>query len=177
MGFGALAPTQNLPAFFAVGEKCWLETISVILNFLFQILIIFPRNSTNQYIKIEPKFYNLFMSTLLSFSEDLKNKEFLIEVINQLNKDFSKIGLTIEIPSTIKAEKVSELLLKIIDKLSHSTHSDKIQQLLYCVDVPEEVITDVLNENTELDYNTVIAFTILRREIQKVMYRKNNQLN
>lgn len=109
------------------------------------------------------------------FSDELKNEEFLKEVIAQLNKDFEKVGLPIEIPNIIKAEKVSELLLKIIEKITHSSHSEKIQQLLYCVDVPEEVISDVINENTELDYSTVVAFTILRREIQKVYYRKEQR--
>ncbi len=116
-------------------------------------------------------------SPLPILSEDLNNIEFLKQVIIQLNKDFNKIGLTIAIPETIKADKVSELLVKIIEKIEASSHSEKIQQLLYAVDIPEETVADMLNEYTELDYSTVIAFTILRREIQKVFYRNNNKTN
>ncbi len=105
-------------------------------------------------------------------NEQLQNENFLKEVITQLNKDFNKIGITIEIPLNVKAEKVSELLVKMIDTINNSAHSEKIKQLLYIIDVPEETITDLMIENPELNYSNIIVFTLIRREIQKILFRK-----
>lgn len=112
--------------------------------------------------------------------EKLKIKELLVNavdqdlydaLIGQLNKDFVLANLEYVIVKDCNPELLKQKLELIVAKLVNNEF-DSFLNLLYRVDLSEHKITELSKENQEI-YITSISYLILKREWQKVWFKKN----
>jgi len=92
------------------------------------------------------------------------------DLVNQLNKDFEIIGTDINFSDTKNPQDLFDFLQEVISTLLEK-HFDVFLNLLYRIDIDENKIKTIINqmaENTEQQ----ITFIILKREWQKVWFRK-----
>lgn len=106
------------------------------------------------------------MSNLLS-SEELQTRftipAFLQKTIDQLNKDLARAGLEwrFEVSEQFELDALCERLNQRLRALA-STHSRTFQQLLYTIDLPEDLAAE----------EEKLAEFMLRREAYKVYLRE-----
>jgi len=92
------------------------------------------------------------------------------DLINQLNKDFEIIGTAINFSETENSQDLIDYLQEVISTLLEK-HFDVFLNLLYRIDISEHKIKSIINEMSA-DTEQQIAFVILKREWQKVWFKK-----
>ena len=93
------------------------------------------------------------------------------DLVIQLNKDFEIIGTDVNFLETENPIDLFEYLQEVISQLLEK-HFDVFLNLLYRIDINEDVIKDIINQMAE-DTEQQIAFAVLKREWQKVWFRKH----
>jgi hypothetical protein len=102
----------------------------------------------------------------LNLNNQLKNQDFVSKTISQIEKDFDRCNLNIHLTQFINRDSLENEIFKLIQNLS----SDKLQQLMYIIDIPENDYSKLLG--TEF-FHRALAEKILRREALKVFLREN----
>ncbi len=92
------------------------------------------------------------------------------DLVNQLNKDFEIIGTAINFSETENPKDLFEFLQEVILELLEK-HFDVFLNLLYRIDINENQIKTIINQLAD-DTEQQIAFLILKREWQKVWFKK-----
>ena len=102
--------------------------------------------------------------------QQLKSADFVLLTQRQLEKDFSAVGFPFDAPFEQEAHSTTFILKEIqhqlqqIEKQSSST----FHQLLYQIDVPENMYIEALSSEDPMKQ---LAEIILRREAYKVYLR------
>jgi regulator of sigma D len=92
------------------------------------------------------------------------------DLVNQLNKDFEIIGTAVNFSKTENPKDLFEFLQEVISELLEK-HFDVFLNLLYRIDINENQIKTIINQLAD-DTEQQIAFLILKREWQKVWFKK-----
>ena len=92
------------------------------------------------------------------------------DLVNQLNKDFEIIGTAVNFSETENPKELFEFLQEVISELLEK-HFDVFLNLLYRIDINEYQIKTIINQIAD-DTEQQIAFLILKREWQKVWFKK-----
>lgn len=101
----------------------------------------------------------------------LSQKQLLFEqLIKQIQKDFVRANVPLHIPLDLGPKPVTTLLVEKIYFLLMERFSDYLN-LLYIIDVPEQDFQHIKMTDIVEVANTV-TFLILKREYQKVWYKK-----
>lgn len=110
---------------------------------------------------------NIQISELLVNAID---EELYVALIRQLNKDFVLANLEYAIDENCNPELLKQQLEVVVAELVNNEF-DSLLNLLYRVDLSEHKIIELPKEVQET-YVTSISFLILKREWQKVWFRK-----
>lgn len=102
----------------------------------------------------------------LNLNNQLKNLDFVTKTISQIEKDFTRCTIEINISNFRDRDSLENGILKAIQNLN----TDKLQQLIYIIDIPEKEYASILG--SEFFYRA-LAEKILRREALKVFLREN----
>jgi len=102
------------------------------------------------------------------------NQAYIVATAAQIKKDFEFSGLTFQFsndPAHCYNEllyQISPLIADLIDK-----KFDKLLNLLYRIDIPENKISDLMTSNAFGSLPEAIADLVIRRELLKVVIRRN----
>lgn len=110
---------------------------------------------------------NIQISELLVNAID---EELYVALIRQLNKDFVLANLEYDLEEDCNPEQLKQQLEVIVAELVNNEF-DSLLNLLYRVDLSEHKIIELPKEVQET-YVASISFLILKREWQKVWFRK-----
>ena len=101
-----------------------------------------------------------------------ENKDLLIKLIQQLNKDFSLTGINFSFEEEIS---ISELVFQLSIKIESLMKIDFqiYLNLLYRIDIPESKMREIDEIDTEKISQKVTSL-ILIREWQKVWFKSRN---
>ena len=102
----------------------------------------------------------------LNLNNQLKNQDFVSKTISQIEKDFGRCNLDFHLTQFSDRNSLEDEILGLIKNLS----SDKLQQLMYIIDIQENDYSKLLG--TEF-FHRALAEKILRREALKVFLREN----
>jgi hypothetical protein len=102
----------------------------------------------------------------LNLNNQLKNQDFVSKTISQITKDFGRCNLDFHLTQFSDRDSLEDEIFGLIENLS----SDKLQQLMYIIDIPENDYSKLLG--TEF-FHRALAEKILRREALKVFLREN----
>ncbi len=102
----------------------------------------------------------------LNLNNQLKKEDFVKKTILQIEKDFDRCNIKINLPVIPNLEILENAILLSIQSLSR----EKIQQLIYLIDIPEKEYSKLVK--TEFFYRA-LSEKILRREALKVFLREN----
>ena len=91
-------------------------------------------------------------------------------LVNQLNKDFEIIGTAVDFSETTNPQDLFDFLQEVVTTLLEK-HFDVFLNLLYRIDINEQQIKPIINTISD-DAEQQIAFLILKREWQKVWFKK-----
>lgn len=107
------------------------------------------------------------IDTLISQAEE---EHLYFKLIEQVNKDFGLANENIDIPSSVLPfEFKTKIQEKVLYLIQHKF--TEYLNLLYIIDVPEDQIKKL--DGSDLDQLTEhVTFLILKREWQKVWFRK-----
>ncbi|PHS10583.1 MAG: hypothetical protein COA88_02220 [Kordia sp.] len=103
--------------------------------------------------------------------DEALKEELYDSLIRQLNKDFVLANLECVISEVSTPEMLKQKLEAIVAELINSEF-DSFLSLLYRVDLSEHKIRELSTENQDI-YITSVSYLILKREWQKVWFRKN----
>lgn len=109
------------------------------------------------------------MKELDQLLEDLNTTGKLPLVIKQLNKDFLLANVDFGLNEETPVLSFKLMFLDILNELI-IYDSDKLQRVLYKVDISEEEYQKNLVSDTSV-FSTILARLILKRELKKVNYR------
>lgn len=103
----------------------------------------------------------------------LKSEELSLynNLIQQINKDFNRANIAVEIPLESSPNELIILLNEIITKLINQQFSDYLN-LLYIMDVSEATIKQKIQNNPDQQISDHV-YVILLREWQKVWFKAN----
>jgi hypothetical protein len=101
-----------------------------------------------------------------------QNKELLIMLIRQLNKDFSLTGINNSFIENCSIHELVIQLSKVIENLMKSDFQTYLN-LLYRIDISESKMIEIDEIDTEKIAQKVTSF-ILKREWQKVWFKNRN---
>ena len=99
------------------------------------------------------------------------NQNLYLNLILQLNKDFSLANESIDLDLNIEPQELNNQLVEKIYRLIQYKFAEYLN-LLYIIDVPEEVIKK-LDGSDIATLSEQVAFLILKREWMKVWFRNN----
>ena len=125
-------------------------------------------------MKTVKKELNLLNKALIPSKDDFLlwmegREEIILATARQLNKDFCRAGFQLE----LKNDKlISPIFLRnsIKKSLSHEDFaSQKMMQLFYLIDIPEEMLVHV-NEGSNYEIESIVEL-ILYRSFTKVYFR------
>jgi len=102
----------------------------------------------------------------LNFNNQLKKHDFVTRTISQIEKDFGRCNLEIHLSQFSNRVLLENEIINFIQHIS----TDKLQQLMYLIDIPENEYSKLLG--TEF-FHRALAEKILRREALKVFLRDN----
>jgi hypothetical protein len=102
----------------------------------------------------------------LNLTNQLNKVDFVTKTISQIEKDFTRCVIEIHLSNFRDQDSLENGILNVIKNLS----SDKLQQLIYIIDIPENEYASILG--SEFFYRA-LAEKILRREALKVFLREN----
>ena len=104
--------------------------------------------------------------------ESFNKNDFIIKTLQQINKDLLQVTDLQILPNEIEEshfkENLSSQLENILKKLDQ-TMPAQISQLLYLIDIPEQIIS-IIQQESGTYYNN-LANIIIRREAYKVYLR------
>lgn len=92
-------------------------------------------------------------------------------LIIQLNKDLLLAGIDLEFPNDIEPESLYNNLIQTVYFLLREKFMEYLN-LLYIIDVPEHQIKQLDGNDLEM-LSKNVSFLILKREWQKVWYKKH----
>ncbi len=103
----------------------------------------------------------------------LHDTALLNEALMQLEKDFTQSGISpaLNLPDPFSFELLCVELGKAIREISNRNWSE-LQNLLYRIDISELLITNYTKVYPEKEYDVLLAELLLKRELQKVLLRK-----
>jgi len=107
----------------------------------------------------------------LELLANIEQKNLFLKVIDQINKDFQLANLNERVNSKISPLELIELLKGLLLKLINN-HYDDYLNFLYRVDVSEKELLTI-QENDLPKIIEKITFVVLKRECQKVWFKKN----
>jgi hypothetical protein len=98
--------------------------------------------------------------------------EIIRQVAEQVIKDFDMFGLEIRFSGNSYSayEELFEQVHPNLEKLLHSNQA-KFLGILYRIDLSEEQVQKAVRENTSEPFSAVVTDLILKRELQKVVWR------
>lgn len=107
------------------------------------------------------------------FLKSKKDEEIVRKTAEQVVKDFSLYGLSIDFPVNLQMayEELFEQLTVIVEGLLQENPT-RLYSLLYSIDISEKVISKGLLEMEELPAHDAITHLILERELKKVLTRE-----
>lgn len=100
---------------------------------------------------------------------EIQQKELLVDLIEQLNKDFTMVGLDFDVSKESTPEVVVRYLETYILELIKKDFSSYVN-LLYRIDIPEKQVKEIEDIDIKI-ISKKIAILILRKEWQKVFFR------
>ena len=109
---------------------------------------------------------------LTNINAQLKANQYLQETIAQVEKDFLMIGVNFDIE---KPASDYNSLFTHIKKLVYAIHEKNpklLYNLLYRIDLSEEIVQEKMKTST-LSFTEMLAELIVKRELYKVVLRKN----
>ncbi len=108
-------------------------------------------------------------STHIEVFSKIENENFLIKLIEQLNKDFQMANVSESIADTLLISVVNDRLNEILLSLITSQY-DIYLNLLYRIDISENELATIKGTDLKENINEV-AFLIIKREFQKVWFK------
>ena len=102
----------------------------------------------------------------LNLNDRLKTQDFVTKTILQLEKDFERCNLQINLSHSSDRDSLEDEILTSIQNVT----ATKLQQLIYIIDIPENEYSKI--SGTEFFFRA-LAEKILRREALKVFIREN----
>jgi hypothetical protein len=102
----------------------------------------------------------------LNLYQSLTNSDFVFQTIQQIEKDFMRCDIPINLNNTKNRVDIEESIFNSIHELS----AIKLQQLVYMVDIPEQEFLKIMSKPY---YYQSLSESILRREALKIYIRKN----
>ena len=105
-------------------------------------------------------------------NDSIEENSFLNETVEQLEKDFLMIGVNFDVPKPIlNYSSLFNFTFNLVDALNEKD-SQKILNLLYRIDLSEEFVQVQMKE-TEYSFTEMLSELIVKRELYKVVLRKN----
>lgn len=111
-----------------------------------------------------------FPSTIDQLFHEANQLELYLALINQVSKDFTLANTEIELNESMLPNEVFKTVQNKIYSLLHHNFAAYLS-LLYVVDVPESLIKK-LDGSDFVELSSQISFLILKREWQKVWFKK-----
>ncbi len=105
------------------------------------------------------------MDELLLY-KSLTNSDFVLETIKQIEKDFMRCDVSINLNDCKNRDDLEQCIFNSINELT----AIKLQQLIYLVDIPENEFLKIMSKPY---YFQSLSESILRREALKIYIRKN----
>jgi hypothetical protein len=104
----------------------------------------------------------------------INRADIIRQVAEQVIKDFDMFGLEVRFSGN-PYEAYEELFEQVqpeLEKLLRS-NQQKFLSILYRIDLSEEQVKKAMNENTSESFAGVVTDLILKRELQKVVFRNS----
>lgn len=111
------------------------------------------------------------VTTLNELENQVRAHLIILDVIKQINKDFELVGIDYKFKVKEHFYDFSAAFQQIIEHIIN-TNFDVFLNLLYRIDLDETKIRNIIQVEEENIY-AKISFEILKREWQKVWFRKN----
>ena len=109
---------------------------------------------------------------LVYINRKIQSNIYLTETLQQLEKDFSMTGIDFDITKPVYSYKhLFDFTFKLINTINQQ-YPKKILNLLYRVDLSEEFVQEQMRE-TECSFTEMLSELIVKRELYKVVLRKN----
>lgn len=109
---------------------------------------------------------------LVSVDSSIQNQDFLKETTLQLEKDFLMVGVNFDIEKPVESYKyLFSFTFNLINSLNER-EPKILLNLLYRIDLDEEKVKLEMNK-TELSFTEMLSKMIVKRELYKVIIRKN----
>lgn len=102
----------------------------------------------------------------LVLKNSLLDFNFVSETILQLEKDFQRCNISVNLIGLTKKEEIEQEIYNTLKELS----SIELQQLIYLIDIPENEFMKIMSKPFSVQS---LSESILRREALKVYIRKN----
>jgi len=109
----------------------------------------------------------------LQLVTEIRQKELLVNLILQLNKDFSMVGLELDLSKESAPEIVVNYLEAYLLELIKKDFNTLVN-LLYRIDISEKLVKEIKEVEIEI-ISKKIAILILRKEWQKVWFKSTIQ--
>tara|TARA_B110000003_G_C16615916_1_gene521284 strand:- start:1352 stop:1708 length:357 start_codon:yes stop_codon:yes gene_type:complete len=101
-------------------------------------------------------------------NNSIEKNSFLNETVEQLEKDFLMVGVNFDVPKPVLSySSLFNFTIHLVDVL-HEKDSQKILNLLYRIDLSEEVVKNEMKQ-TDLSFTEMISEMIVKRELKKVI--------
>ncbi|MDX1364044.1 hypothetical protein [Arenibacter latericius] len=107
------------------------------------------------------------IATLLEYAQD---NSLYNELVIQLKKDFTLANVYVDFPDDVLPMDLKTIIHEKIYYLMMERFTEYLN-LLYIVDVPEKVVK-AIKSNDVVEISGEVSFEILKREWQKVWFRK-----
>ena len=105
-------------------------------------------------------------------NDSIEENSCLNETVEQLEKDFLMAGVHFDVPKPVlNYSSLFNFTLHLIEALNEKD-SQKILNLLYRIDLSEEFVQVQMKE-TEYSFTEMLSELIVKRELYKVVLRKN----
>lgn len=103
---------------------------------------------------------------------EIQQKNLLVALIQQLNKDFMSVGIDFDLPEDSTPDKiVASLQFSLLDLIKKDFN--RYVNLLYRIDIPEKQLKEIQEVEIEI-ISKKVAMLILRKEWQKVFFKSKN---
>lgn len=114
------------------------------------------------------------MNDLVAIDQSLQQQDLFVVFKNQLRKDFENCGLNVDFINQLPQHFYDlrnsiELEIKQIEKQANTS----LYSLLYRIDISELQIKSYLKKNESLSFETAISELIIKRILQKVIFKKH----
>ncbi len=112
------------------------------------------------------------MSELFPISPHLNNAELLQQTVDQIKKDFERFQLEVNFIGN-NTQPYEELFRAVYLHVAGLLGKDyqRLLNILYRIDLPEQVLKKKLLENKPEDLASLITELIIKRELQKVVIK------